>query len=52
MNRRRKISDLGKFHREVTLKGLTYAQAQIRETCEMIGPIKIPRDDEIQYRKR
>lgn len=39
----RRIHDLGTFHREASRQGFTYAQAQIRETCERIGPVRIPK---------
>lgn len=41
--KRRKIHDLGTFHREASRQGLTYAQAQIGETCERIGPVRVPK---------
>lgn len=40
--KRRRIHDLGTFHREASRQGLTYAQAQIGETCERIGPVRVP----------
>ncbi len=40
--KRRRIHDLGTFHKEAAGRGLTYAQAQIRETCERIGPVRVP----------
>lgn len=40
--KRRRIHDLGTFHKEATRRGLTYAQAQIEESCEKIGPVRIP----------
>ena len=40
--KRRRILDLGTFHKEATKRGLTYAQAQIEETCEKIGPVRTP----------
>lgn len=46
MGRRRRIHDLGAFHRDATAQGLTYAQAQIRETCERIGEIRAPRGED------
>lgn len=42
--RRKNKSDLGTFHREAAAKGLTYAEAQMQETCEIIGRIRAPRD--------
>lgn len=41
--KRRRIHDLGTFHREASRQGLTYAQAQIGETCERIGPVRVPK---------
>lgn len=41
--RGRKIHDLGTFHKEASRRGLTYAQAQIEETCDMIGPVRVPK---------
>lgn len=40
--KRRKIHDLGTFHKEASRQGLTYAQAQIGETCGRIGPVRVP----------
>ncbi len=40
--KRRRIFDLGTFHKEAARRGLTYAQAQIEETCEKIGPVRRP----------
>lgn len=40
--KRRRIHDLGTFHKEATRRGLTYAQAQIEESCEKVGPVRIP----------
>ena len=33
MVQRRRIHDLGTFHREASRRGLTYAEAQIEESC-------------------
>lgn len=41
--RRRGISNLGAFHREAANKGLTYAEAQMKETCELIGKVSVPK---------
>lgn len=46
MGRKRRIHDLGAFHRDATAQGLTYAEAQIRETCEKIGEIRVPRGED------
>lgn len=43
---RRKDSDLGTFHKESTTKGITYAEAQIQETCELIGKIRAPKGEQ------
>lgn len=53
MGRKRVKSDLGTFHREASRQGLTYAQAQIRETCEKIGTVRVPEDPdgEVVYQK-
>lgn len=42
---KRRIYDLGVFHREATRRGLTYAEAQIQESCEMIGSVRVPRNE-------
>ena len=42
--KRRRIHDLGTFHKEAARRGLTYAQAQIEESCEKTGTVRIPRD--------
>lgn len=42
MARRRRIHDLGTFHKEAAERGLTYAQAQIEETCGLAGPVRVP----------
>lgn len=44
--KRRKIHDLGTFHKEASRHGLTYAQAQIEETCDKIGSVRAPSDPE------
>ncbi len=41
---RRRIYDLGTFHKEAARRGLTYAQAQIEETCGKIGAVRAPAD--------
>ena len=43
MAQRRRIHSLGNFHQEATRRGLTYAQAQIEETCDIIGLVRIPK---------
>ena len=49
MAKRRWIYDLGTFHREATRRGLTYAQAQIEETCGMIGPVRAPAEEDPEH---
>lgn len=39
----RKKSDLGTFHRAATTEGLTYAEAQMRETSRELGRIRAPK---------
>ena len=53
MGRKRVRSDLGTFHREAARQGLTYAQAQIRETCLLSGPVRVPVDPDgkVVYQK-
>lgn len=53
MARRRRIHELGTFHKEATRRGLTYAQAQIEESCEKVGPVRIPQepDGKVVYQK-
>ncbi|MCX4341763.1 MAG: hypothetical protein OSJ72_19305 [Lachnospiraceae bacterium] len=46
MARKRQIHDLGTFHKEAAGRGLTYAQAQIEETCDRIGPVRAPSDSD------
>lgn len=41
--RKRGASDLGSFHKEAVAKGLTYAEAQMQETCETIGKVRAPK---------
>ena len=41
--RKRGASDLGSFRKEATAKGLTYAEAQMQETCETIGKVRMPK---------
>lgn len=47
--KQRRIHDLGIFHKEATRRGLTYAQAQIEETCGMIGPVRVPVEEDPEY---
>lgn len=44
MGKQKKNKGLGAFHKEMGKKGLTYAEAQIKESCEMVGRIRAPRD--------
>lgn len=39
----RKKSDIGTFHRAATTEGLTYAEAQMRETSRELGRIRVPK---------
>ncbi len=43
MERRKESSSLGQFHKDAVAAGLTYAEAQIQETCRMAGKVKVPR---------
>lgn len=47
--KQRRIHDLGTFHKEATRSGLTYAQAQIEETCGKIGPVRAPMEENPEY---
>ncbi len=49
MAQRRRIHDLGTFHKEATRRGLTYAQAQIEETCGMTGPVRAPVEEDPEH---
>ncbi len=54
MGRQRLNSDLGAFCKDASERGLTYAEAQIQETCRMIGRVRAPRGDDpedIPYQK-
>ncbi len=44
--KRRRIHDIDRFGREAMMRGLTYAEAQIRETCEKIGPVRAPEEED------
>lgn len=39
---RKESSSLGQFHKDAMAAGLTYAEAQIQETCQMIGKVRAP----------
>ena len=39
---RKESSSLGQFHKDAMAAGLTYAQAQIQETCRMAGKVRVP----------
>lgn len=43
--RKRELSSLGEFHKAATAKGLTYAEAQMQETCKMVGRIRTPKGE-------
>ena len=49
MAQRRRIHDLGTFHREAAGRGFTYAQAQIEETCGMIGSVRAPAEENPEH---
>lgn len=42
MGRRKENSSLGQFHKDAMAAGLTYAEAQIQETCRMAGKVRVP----------
>lgn len=46
MVRKKGISDLGRFNKEAVQRGLTYAEAQIKETCEMVGWVRAPKGEQ------
>lgn len=46
MAQRRRIHDLGAFHREASKRGLTYAEAQIEESCEKAGHARKPEEQD------
>lgn len=39
---RKESSSLGQFHKDAAAEGLTYAEAQIQETCRMAGKVRAP----------
>lgn len=39
---RKESSSLGQFHKDAAAAGLTYAEAQIQETCRMAGKVRAP----------
>lgn len=54
MGRRKVKSDLGLFHKAAVESGLTYAAAQIQETCGIVGKVRAPKGDnpdDTPYRK-
>lgn len=54
MGRRKMDKGIGAFHKKTAENGLTYAEAQMRETCEMIGKVRAPKGDgpdEMPYQK-
>lgn len=46
---RRRIHDIDRFSKEAARRGLTYAEAQIEETCEKIGPVRAPEEDDQEH---
>lgn len=54
MGRKKYRSDIGTFHKAATERGITYAEVQIHETCEMIGKVRAPKGedpDDSPYKK-
>ncbi|MCI9463398.1 MAG: hypothetical protein HFI48_05870 [Lachnospiraceae bacterium] len=54
MSRRKMDGNVGAFHRMAAQNGLTYAEAQMQETRELIGKVRAPRGedpDEAPYQK-
>ncbi|MCM1121807.1 MAG: hypothetical protein NC416_04415 [Eubacterium sp.] len=47
--KRRRIHDIDRFHKEAMRRGLTYAEAQIEETCEKIGPVRAPEEENPEH---
>lgn len=43
MARRKGGSVLGEFHKDAAARGLTYAEAQMQETCSLIGEVRAPK---------
>lgn len=48
MGRKWMNKGLGAFHRDATARGLTYAEAQIQETCRLIGRVRAPKGDSLE----
>lgn len=46
MRRQKKGSTLESFNDEIVREGVSYAEAQIRETQGMIGRVRAPRDED------
>lgn len=46
---KRRIHDINRFNKEAARRGLTYAEAQIEETCEKIGPVRAPEEDDPEH---
>ncbi len=44
MGRKKGNSSLGQFCKDAAAAGLTYAEAQIQETCSMTGKVRAPKD--------
>lgn len=45
----RRIHDLGIFHKEASRRGLTYAEAQMEESCEKIGSVRKPKEQDPEH---
>lgn len=45
----RRIHDLGTFHKEASRRGLTYAEAQMEESCEKIGAVRKPEEQDPEH---
>lgn len=44
--KRRRIHDIDRFCKEAAARGLTYAEAQIEETCGNAGPVRRPEEED------
>lgn len=47
--KKRRIHDIDRFNKEAAMRGLTYAEAQIEETCEEIGLVRAPEEDDPEH---
>lgn len=43
MASRKRCSALGEFHKDAAARGLTYAEAQVQETCRQAGKVRAPK---------